>query len=271
MALKAAETDGTKRALATFGRPFGLELYRGGRSANPKAEAKPLMASPSLGAGNLHETAESAAPAATVITGGSTASSVVPPEPAHKTLPHVGRSAASAPLPSDTAPIARPSRHYGRQRYVETREHNAALMRKAEGRAVEASLVPSQPDLLPPGKIDKSVLLFNEPKRLRDKGHLKFVGSQPCLVCGRQPADAHHLRFAQPRALGLKVSDEFTVPLCRGHHRAVHQTGNEAAWWEDLDINALEIARGLWEQSRGLNKNSGAEENDLSNSGRGPA
>ena len=28
IALKAAETDATKRALATFGRPFGLELYR---------------------------------------------------------------------------------------------------------------------------------------------------------------------------------------------------------------------------------------------------
>jgi hypothetical protein len=31
-ALKAAETDATKRALATFGKPFGLELYRGGRT-----------------------------------------------------------------------------------------------------------------------------------------------------------------------------------------------------------------------------------------------
>jgi hypothetical protein len=47
----------------------------------------------------------------------------------------------------------------------------------------------------------------------------------------------------------LKVSDEFTVPLCRGHHRALHQVGNEAAWWDDLDINALEIARGLWEET----------------------
>ena len=28
IALKAAETDATKRALATFGKPFGLELYR---------------------------------------------------------------------------------------------------------------------------------------------------------------------------------------------------------------------------------------------------
>jgi hypothetical protein len=86
-------------------------------------------------------------------------------------------------------------------------------------------------------------------KRLRDKAHLKFVASQPCLVCGRQPCDPHHLRFAQPRALGLKVSDEFTVPLCRGHHRQLHQAGNEKTWWENLQVNALEIARDLWEKS----------------------
>ena len=86
-------------------------------------------------------------------------------------------------------------------------------------------------------------------KRLRDKAHLRFVASQPCLVCKRQPSDPHHLRFAQPRALGLKVSDEFTVPLCRGHHRQLHQAGNEVAWWEGLKINALPIAKGLWEQT----------------------
>lgn len=49
----------------------------------------------------------------------------------------------------------------------------------------------------------------------------------------------------------MKVSDEFTVPLCRTHHRQLHDAGNEVAWWEDLDINALEIAKGLWEESRG--------------------
>jgi hypothetical protein len=86
-------------------------------------------------------------------------------------------------------------------------------------------------------------------QRLRDKVHLKFVSSQPCLICGRQPSDPHHLRFAQPRALGLKVSDEFTVPLCRGHHRQLHQAGNEVAWWETLNINALETAKHLWEQT----------------------
>ena len=113
----------------------------------------------------------------------------------------------------------------------------------------------AQPDLVP-GRIDKSLLTIAEPKRLRDKAHLKFVASQPCLVCGRQPSDPHHLRFAQPRAIGLKVSDEFTVPLCRGHHRQLHQAGNEVAWWEKLNIKPLEVAKGLWEQthpkSRGL-------------------
>ena len=39
------------------------------------------------------------------------------------------------------------------------------------------------------------------------------------------------------------------MPLCRGHHRQLHQAGNEAAWWENLKINALEIAKGLWEQT----------------------
>ena len=100
--------------------------------------------------------------------------------------------------------------------------------------------------------IDKSALTIGEPKRLRDKAHLRFVASQPCLICARQPSDAHHLRFAQPRALGLKVSDEFTVPLCRTHHRQLHQAGNETAWWVDRGVNSLEFAKGLWEQSRGL-------------------
>ena len=78
-------------------------------------------------------------------------------------------------------------------------------------------------------RIDKSVLALPEPKRLRDKQHLRFVAKQPCLVCGREPSDPHHLRFAQPRGLGQKVSDEFTVPLCRAHHRELHRAGKEAA------------------------------------------
>jgi hypothetical protein len=67
---------------------------------------------------------------------------------------------------------------------------------------------------------------------------------QTCLVCGRYPADAHHLRFAQSQALGRKVSDEFTVPLCR-NHREVHRSGDEAAWWKKAGIDSSITARAL--------------------------
>jgi hypothetical protein len=82
--------------------------------------------------------------------------------------------------------------------------------------------------------------------RVRDKDHLNFVSKQPCVACGREPSDAHHLRFAQPRALGRKVSDEFTVPLCRLHHRELHRRGDEAAWWTSVNIDPLPIALALW-------------------------
>jgi hypothetical protein len=207
IALKVAETDATKRALATFGKPFGLELYRGGKAASSQ---KPTP--------SPHPVA-------------------VPPD------------ARIGFHPDDTTPIPRPSRYYGRRQDMVTRER-AQGRRELEVRpSIGTSIiVPVSPGLVP-GQIDKSVLTIAEPKRLRDKAHLRFVASQPCLVCGRQPSDPHHLRFAQPRALGLKVSDEFTVPLCRGHHRQLHQAGNEVAWWGNLKINALPVAKGLWEQT----------------------
>jgi Protein of unknown function (DUF968) len=101
-----------------------------------------------------------------------------------------------------------------------------------------------------PAKIDKSVLTISESRRLRDKAHLKFVASQPCLVCGRSPADAHHLRFTQPRAMGRKVSDEFTVPLCRTHHRDNHRFGDEVAWWSKQAIDPVGASRQLWVSTR---------------------
>ncbi len=100
--------------------------------------------------------------------------------------------------------------------------------------------------------IDKSQLVHPEPRRFRDKNHVKFVVKQPCLICGRRPSDAHHLRFAQHRALGRKVSDEFTVPLCRGHHREVHRCGDEAAWWKKTGIDPAVPARALWLETHPL-------------------
>ena len=203
IAVKAAETDATKRALATFGKPFGLELYRNGKAA----QADKPSPSPAL------ESVE-------------------------------GRTGFH---PDDTTPIPRPSTYYGRRHSTPVDQELTRERRQAE-KTTAPPLAPAATDVST-GRIDKSVLTIAEPKRIRDRAHLDFVASQPCLVCGRQPSDPHHLRFAQPRALGMKVSDEFTVPLCRVHHRQLHQAGNEVAWWEKLGIKPLQVARQLWVQS----------------------
>ena len=108
--------------------------------------------------------------------------------------------------------------------------------------------------------VDKSVLALPAPRRVRDREHVRLVAKQPCLICGRRPADAHHLRFAQSRALGRKVSDEFTVPLCRGHHREVHRCGDEAAWWKKAGIDPTVPARVLWLESHPLPTASGNDQ-----------
>ncbi len=99
------------------------------------------------------------------------------------------------------------------------------------------------------GAIDKSGLVINALKRIRDEPHLKYIASLPCLVCGRILSQAHHLRFAQPRAMGKKVSDEYVVPLCVLHHRALHDVGSEETWWQEHHIDALTEAEKFWRQS----------------------
>ena len=101
-----------------------------------------------------------------------------------------------------------------------------------------------------PRGIDKSILAVAAPRRYRNREHLRYVAQQACLVCGRKPSDPHHLRHAQPRALGRKASDEFVVPLCRMHHRAVHRAGAERTWWQTTGIDPVKIARQLWKHTR---------------------
>jgi hypothetical protein len=103
------------------------------------------------------------------------------------------------------------------------------------------------------GELDqpnKSALLLARPRRYRNREHLRYVAQQACLICGRKQSDPHHLRYLQPRALGRKASDEFAVPLCRSHHRAVHRAGDERAWWKAAGIDPVKIARQLWRQTR---------------------
>src|SRR5262245_20260237 len=105
-------------------------------------------------------------------------------------------------------------------------------------------------DLDRPDGIEKSVVVTSKLRRYRKPEHRRYVAQQPCLICGRKQSDPHHLRYLQPRALGRKASDEFAVPLCRSHHRAVHRAGNEQAWWEAAGIDPVKVARQLWQQTR---------------------
>jgi hypothetical protein len=111
---------------------------------------------------------------------------------------------------------------------------------------------PETSEISPLERIEKSGTARPEPRRIRDRDHVKFVAGCPCLICGRRPAHPHHLRFAQSRALGRKVSDEFTVPLCRGHHREIHRYGDEAAWWAKVGVEPLAVANALWRETHPL-------------------
>ena len=211
-ASKAAETDATKRALSTFGNSFGLSLYRDKTEApQAKAARKPPSRKSSI------------------------EPDVIYPEKADET--------------TVTFDQAHPDN---------ATQENASQPPAGTQKMVEASLtawLPAGTHVTPttttalPQRIEKSALALSEPKRIRNREHLRFVASQPCLVCARMPSQAHHVRFAQPRALGRKVSDEFTVPLCATHHHELHMRGNEKDWWAEKQIEPLSIAEDLWKES----------------------
>ncbi len=212
-ASKAAETDATKRALSTFGNSFGLSLYR---DKTEPPQAKTARKPPCK-------------------------KSSVEPNITPDTVNHDDLGATLDP------------------------EHDPTLISESTFQQptglqpmVEASLpawLPAGSNVPPPRttslpqRIEKSALLLSEPKRIRNREHLRFVASQPCLVCARIPSQAHHLRFAQPRSLGRKVSDEFTVPLCATHHHQLHMRGNEKDWWAEKQIEPLSVAEDLWKQT----------------------
>jgi DNA recombination protein Rad52 len=260
IALKSAETDATKRALATFGNVFGLALYdreQAGVRHPPKAK-------------------------------------VALPEPIAQG-PWVVRSASGASRvsfdkPGDFIAALKEVMTEARdiERLFEIWEQNVATVRELNASREQLGLAPGfAPNLvthlkscavalvkpgdtpieehLRPGtasaaqasqrikqrpKIDKSMLAIGEPQRIRSRTHLRFVARQPCLICGRTPSHAHHVRYAQSRGLGLKVSDEFVVPLCAVHHSDNHATGNERRWWEERKIDPLAAASALWQRGR---------------------
>jgi DNA recombination protein Rad52 len=212
-AAKAAETDATKRALMTFGNAFGLSLYGGTYDAKAKV-SHPTAADPRrdktdrvLPAGRREEKASASSQ-----------------EVAAAENTTFGRRGGAETAPP-SLPVTLPSPDWPR---ISPLDEAQRISRERQER------------------IDKSALALAEPRRLRNSAHLAFVASRPCLICGRNRAHAHHLKFAQPTALGRKVSDEFTVPLCAVHHRELHHHGDERVWWAARGIDALSIAEELW-------------------------
>jgi len=240
-ALKEAETDATKRALATFGNLFGLALYD--RAQNGVRRN-----------GNGHGVAAGVSWALFSATGGVLSRHGIPEEFCGALRELMERTPAPDRLKAIWARNAGTVTHL-RRAWPDLKTVNGThygdvleklfeqqVERLAQGVAQEA--VQDAPPI-----IDKAELVLGVPRRVRDAAHREFVASLPCLVCGRSPSHAHHLRFAQPRSLGSKVSDEWTVPLCTIHHRALHDFGSEEKWWEQMGIDALAEADKLWQQS----------------------
>ena len=120
----------------------------------------------------------------------------------------------------------------------------------ADGHGVGPNGSTAEPPAAAIGSRSDHKLPITKTVRHRNKEHLAFVRAQPCLICAKQPSDPHHLPFAQPRALGRKVSDEYAVPLCRAHHRELHRAAKEISWWQSRGIAPLAVAETLWQKSQ---------------------
>lgn len=240
-ALKEAETDATKRALSTFGNIFGLALYdRAQKGVRPeKRRRKP---EPPLRKGTL------------VLALSATEIEVFErPEGYCSAFRKVMEMIRSA---DDLMAFWKANQETVvglRERYPQLKTtrgvHYAQLLGELYTARLQSFAEGAAPEGVPAAGASGQRAIVPVPRRLRDPDHLRHVASRPCLVCGRSPAQAHHLRFAQPRALGRKVSDEFTVPLCALHHRALHDAGDEPGWWARNRIDPLPAARALWEET----------------------
>jgi DNA recombination protein Rad52 len=247
LALKGAETDATKRALATFGNPFGLALYDREQNGVRKKRGTPEMHS---GPWMLRSAA------------GSLVSSHDTPTAFVAALRREMTEAKDIELLYDlwgqNVDMLRALHRSSNEEagivpklVAHLRSCAIGLVKQSNTfQALEETKVARSDDPVARRIIDKSALAISEPKRIRCREHLRYVASQPCAICGRSPSQAHHVRYAQGRGLGIKVSDEFTVPLCATHHQQLHNTAKEKEWWQERKVDPLIIAGALWRESQ---------------------
>ena len=71
--------------------------------------------------------------------------------------------------------------------------------------------------------------------------------------------------------MGRKVSDKFTVPICRLHHRELHRRGDERAWWDKQGLDPLPFAAALWERTHSAAAELAGDVNEPTLNGEHPA
>jgi DNA recombination protein Rad52 len=245
-AIKAAETDATKRALATFGNRFGLCLYdkgQGGVTASTPANSFVIYG-----------------PGGAVITG------QLSPEgfcsglrqligkveaPTELALWYAQNMGQIGRLREEKPSLKSPKgEHYADilERLIIERLSATPLESQDHGSSPSPTNAAAEASKIGPGpRIEKASLQIGTQRRYRDKAHLRTVSGMPCLVCGQEPSHAHHLKFAQSHGLAQKVSDEFVVPLCALHHDELHRAGAERDWWREKGLDPLPIALELWQ------------------------
>ena len=262
IALKTAETDATKRALATFGNPFGLALYdreQTGVRQRPMDKTSHQQVS----GGPWTVTSPNGGPIGTYNKPEDFCSALAKAMSAALSMDDLfgvwkQNVATVRALNYALKQIGNVKPDLAKDLVNHLKSCATALVKQsthtAEAGADDRASSERSISTMAQNGIDKSALPIGEPKRHRSKEHLKFVASQPCLICGRTPSHAHHIRYAQAKGLGLKVSDEFTVPLCASHHSENHTTGNELKWWQDHKIEPLSVAQRLWYEFRDLNQ-----------------
>jgi len=271
-ALKEAETDAMKRALSTFGNPFGLALYDKERQSVRQTRSRQI-----------------GKPVSWIVVGtdgnqiGKHKNPIDFCAMMKKHLEKISEATEfMAFWKQNQESVARlreflpglkteNGKHYGEilgsiyttrlQKFAEekaerelndggTSEENGNDPQRKNG--VNSENTGTASDLDTPSRLATKPPPSN--KRIRDKEHLRFVASQSCLICGRSPSHAHHILFAQLRAMSRKVSDEWTVPLCYLHHRSLHDHGNEKEWWKQNKIDPIKESERLWLKTRNFSQ-----------------
>ncbi len=93
--------------------------------------------------------------------------------------------------------------------------------------------------------------------RIRDKQHLECVRSHDCLNCRTDyGVIPHHLLKCpdQKKGTGLKLGDNWTIPLCCLCHGALHAAGSEVKFFGvEGAKTAIKVAQDLWRKIEEVN------------------